>query len=154
MSKKIDFQLNIELGSMSAYSLKHLLKKRKEQVYIIDELKQCIENNLDIEESNEYGNSFLQETVWNNMLEEAELLLNNGANQNFFNKDEHGNSILHEACYLGNIDMVRLLIKYKADTKLKNKHGETPLDFATKFYKNKPDEAGKKIITLLKRCEE
>lgn len=47
--------------------------------------------------------------------------------------DESGNSMLHMEALAGNKAIVELLLEFGADKSSKNKHGETPLDLASKM---------------------
>lgn len=155
MSAKIDYETSCRatFKKTTQRHLKYFLRKTRAQLRIIQEVKNCIDNQQDIDEVDEHGNSLLQKAAWENMPEIAELLLINGGNLNKQNENQGGNSILHEACYLKNIDVVELLLNYKVDVNLKNNNGETPLDFAISLYKDSADSEGKKVIKLLKRHE-
>lgn len=58
----------------------------------------------------------------------AQLLLDAHANPN--RVGENGDTPLHIAARLGHLDVQRLLIKSGADTKMPNRDGLTPVDFA------------------------
>ena len=57
----------------------------------------------------------------------AELLRHSGANPNVRGYAE--NTPLHSAAYYGDVEMVQKVLDLEADVNLRNKHGQTPLDY-------------------------
>ena len=48
---------------------------------------------------------------------------------------EDRETALHRATRLQNLDLVKLLLEYKADRKIKDKHGLRPVDVVKKLYR-------------------
>jgi ankyrin repeat protein len=82
-------------------------------------------------------------TVMNGKTEIAELLLDNGADPDLPGK-QFGMPILHMAAYSGSTELVDLLIKKGIDVNAKDRRGQTALDMAKQFNKQK-------IVELLKK---
>ncbi|MCK0203181.1 DUF2314 domain-containing protein [Ornithobacterium rhinotracheale] len=67
-----------------------------------------------------------------NMKEKLEEFINNYPNE-ISEMDEKGNTMLHREALAGNATVVEVLLKAGANKTIKNKAGQTPLDFAKKF---------------------
>ncbi|MEM6643461.1 MAG: ankyrin repeat domain-containing protein [Bacteroidota bacterium] len=64
-------------------------------------------------------------------IEVAKLLLSHGADINAVDAMA-GNTALMGVCFKGSYDLAKMLISHGADISIRNRSGETALDFATK----------------------
>lgn len=62
-------------------------------------------------------------------LELVRMYINDDGNAYINEKDKLGFTPLHYACRHGNIECVKVLILNGANINIKNKHGDTPLQF-------------------------
>lgn len=74
------------------------------------------------------GNTLLHLSIYENLWERVEDLLQRGANPN--NQNIYGDTPLHLAVINRSTDTVRLLLEYGADPNIQNKYGETALYLA------------------------
>lgn len=81
--------------------------------------------NIEIDATNDEGETPLCIAVKENNLYITELLLNAGADAN--KKDDDGQSLLHMAAKQRKLHMADALIRKGADVNCQNKYGETPL---------------------------
>ena len=87
-----------------------------------DDIKLFIDHKADLSRYSDDGRS-----IWDFCKNPAvqQLLLENGANPNQLS--QYGSTLLHDAVNKADIERVKLLLKYKADPKMKNRAGLTPL---------------------------
>jgi ankyrin repeat protein len=71
----------------------------------------------------------LFDAVKSNNIKEAKLLLDKGANPNAY--DDDSDNVLINATLFASADCMKLLLQNKANPRLKNKYGETPLMLCT-----------------------
>jgi len=95
-------------------------------------LKEAISSNPEIvNQPDERGFTPLVLATYLNQKDVTELLLANGADINAQDA-MMGNTALMGVCFKGSHELAKLLVEKGADTTLKNKQGETALDFAQK----------------------
>uniref|UniRef100_A0A8D8FEL7 Protein phosphatase 1 regulatory subunit 16A n=1 Tax=Culex pipiens TaxID=7175 RepID=A0A8D8FEL7_CULPI len=83
----------------------------------------------------------LMQCIKNNNINEAEELLNAGADANFVNLHGFNETPLHEAVLTGNPKIVQLLLARGADCEAKNAENKTPIDLCSLL-----DDQKKQII--------
>ena len=94
-------------------------------------VKHLVNKGANVNSQNDDGDCPLHEVAFNNYLDIAKLLLNLDDIQVDLQENYHGGTPLHSAAGKGHVDMIKLLVeKGKANTNLKNKKGETPLQVA------------------------
>jgi len=92
-------------------------------------IKRNIENGIDINTSDEDGNTALHLAVIKGNLELTQYLIQKGAKIN--QKDGNGDTPLANACVLGNVEIAKYLIEHGAEIDSKNQYGWTPLRLAS-----------------------
>lgn len=116
----------------------HLLHKKMENRYELhqacfhnhlSEVKRILINkNIDINLQNELGQTPLNIATKLGNFHIVEYLLKKNCLINLCDNEE--NTPLHNACYMGYYNIVKTLLGYKASTKLENKLGLIPLNYA------------------------
>ncbi len=118
--------------------------------YSLDVAKILLEAGADINMPNKYGVTPLHQLIshhrpghfsFNNQLERAQFLIDNGAEINTYAKISC-NTPLHAAAYMNAKEMVALLLKNGADKEVKDEDGKTAKELAT-------DEGFSEIADLL-----
>jgi uncharacterized protein len=116
----------------------HLLHKKIENRYELHqacfhnhlcEVKKILTNrNIDINLQNELGQTPLNIASKLGNFHIVEYLLKKNCIINLCDNEE--NTPLHNACFMGHYNIVKILLSYKASTKLENKLGLLPLNYA------------------------
>lgn len=92
-----------------------------------------LKNGADINRTFNNLSPLMQATL-KNLPKMATLLLNFGADPDFFNRNR--NTSLHYAARMGNTAIIKILVKHGANPFVKNFHGYTPVDYARMYGKN------------------
>lgn len=95
----------------------------------VAELKALLDQNADVNSTNEYGYTALMMAADYEHVAPMELLLSRKANVDLQTRDD-GRTALHCACYQGRDAAVALLLEANADLSLRNKGGKTAPDLA------------------------
>ena len=94
-------------------------------------LQNILDSGNSIEKKDNLGNTPLIVAVYSRQTEMVEYLCREGAKVNAQN-DDRATALIH-AAYYNLIDSARILVKYNADKTIKDKHGNTALDYARKY---------------------
>jgi len=94
----------------------------------LEVVQQLIDEGMDINEVNIFGNPPLHHTIWQEKPEIAEALIERGININA--TDDEGWTALMLAASKGNLKFVELLLKHKADMNVVTAEGWTALSIA------------------------
>ncbi|MFL6449290.1 MAG: ankyrin repeat domain-containing protein [Bryobacteraceae bacterium] len=97
-------------------------------------LNELISANAELTATDEFGDTPLDEAVLHGRTEAVRSLLDHGASVHYVHSAD-GRGALHEACVKGYSEIVELLIARGADTALRDRSGQSPLDLAL-AYKN------------------
>ena len=92
-------------------------------------LKRLVEEGVDLEATDKYGNTALMCAAREGKLDCLALLIAKGANLDA-TVDDNKRTALHKAAYCGHTPCVEALLKAGADASLKDRDGETALDRA------------------------
>jgi len=93
-----------------------------------DELRQKLDEGLDVNSRDAVGDTFLHNAAWKGHLEGVELLVSQKADVNALNGRKR--SPLHQSVFLGQTEIAKLLISNGANVNPNDADGRTPLDWA------------------------
>ena len=79
----------------------------------------------------EYNQTALHSAAWNNHIDVANVLMENGANIN--QQDRHGITSLMRAATVNSTDIMEVLLHHDADRYIVDEGGKTALDWARLF---------------------
>ena len=106
----------------------------KEKPYLIKLIKLILSYDVDINQTNRFGNFPLMMAV-NHNFEECVRILLSCDNIDINKTNSVGNTSLYISSYKGNFNICKMLIKKGADVNIPNKHGRTPLIIALDYYR-------------------
>jgi len=93
-----------------------------------DELRQKLDEGLDVNSRDAVGDTFLHNAAWKGHLEGVELLLSHKSDVNALNGRKR--TPLHQSIFLGHTEIAKLLISNGAEVNPNDASGRTPLDWA------------------------
>lgn len=94
-------------------------------------IQKLLESGDSIEKRDQSGNTPLIVAAFSNKPEMVEYLCKKGANVNAQNNDRV--TALISAAYYDLLDVAKVLVKYNPDKKIKDKYGNTALDYAEQY---------------------
>ena len=98
-------------------------------------VKQLVEDSKNVNQYNEFGISLLQVASHKGNYEFVDLLIENGADINYYTKDSQETALTF-ATSAGHTEIVKLLIHHGANINHKKSNGDTAIDIAQKFGHN------------------
>jgi len=97
----------------------------------IARIQEILGSGVPIEKGDQLGNTALIVAASSNKPETVEYLCKKGANVNAQNNDRA--TALISAAYYNLLDVAKVLVKYNPDKTIKDKYGNTALDYAEKY---------------------